>query len=137
MIEVLKRNGKIVNFDQNKIIEAISKAYKDIYNKDEKPEYAFKIAKDIAAVAVENDNILAVEEIQELVEDFLTEYDLLVAKTYIRYRYKRGVMRACSDEFIRSISEKLNASNVKNQNANVDEHSFGGRVGEASDEMMK
>ena len=46
-------------------------------------------------------------------------------------------MRSCSDEFIRSISEKLTASNVQNQNANIDEHSFGGRVGEASDEMMK
>ena len=46
-------------------------------------------------------------------------------------------MRSCSDEFIRSISEKLQAKNVQNQNANVDEHSFGGRVGEASDEMMK
>ena len=137
MIEVLKRNGKIVEFDSNKIINAISKAYNDIYNTNEIPDYAEKIADDIIEVAKENDNILAVEEIQELVEDFLTEYDLLVAKTYIRYRYKRGVMRACSDEFIRSISEKLTASNVRNQNANIDEHSFGGRVGEASDEMMK
>lgn len=137
MIEVLKRNGKIVEFDSNKIVNAISKAYNDIYNTNEIPDYAEKIADDIIEVAKENDNILAVEEIQELVEDFLTEYDLLVAKTYIRYRYKRGVMRACSDEFIRSISEKLTASNVRNQNANIDEHSFGGRVGEASDEMMK
>ena len=46
-------------------------------------------------------------------------------------------MRANSTEFVRAISEKLRASNVQNQNANVDEHSFGGRVGEASDEMMK
>ena len=46
-------------------------------------------------------------------------------------------MRSCSNEFIRSISQKLRASDVQNQNANIDEHSFGGRVGEASDEMMK
>ena len=46
-------------------------------------------------------------------------------------------MRANSTEFIRAISEKLRATNVQNQNANIDEHSFGGRVGEASDEMMK
>ena len=74
MIEVLKRNGKIVEFDSNKIINAISKAYNDIYNTNEIPDYAEKIADDIIEVAKENDNILAVEEIQELVEDFLTEY---------------------------------------------------------------
>ena len=138
MIAVLKRNGATVEFDPNKIVSAIGKAFKDIHgDTDEIPLYAKDIADEIASVARENDNILAVEEIQELVEDYLTEYDLLVAKAYIRYRYKRGVMRSCSDEFIRSISEKLRATNVQNQNANVDEHSFGGRVGEASDEMMK
>jgi ribonucleoside-triphosphate reductase len=46
-------------------------------------------------------------------------------------------MRSCSAEFIRAISEKLNASNVVNQNANVDEHSFGGRLGEASGILTK
>ena len=137
MIEVIKRNGAKVEFDPTKIVNAIQKAYFEIYDNEIIPNYATKIANDIALVAMENNNILTVEEIQELVEDYLTDYDKLVAKVYIRYRYKRGVMRSCSDEFIRSISEKLNASNVQNQNANVDEHSFGGRVGEASDEMMK
>ena len=137
MIEVIKRNGTKVEFDPSKIVNAIQKAYFEIYDNEIIPSYATKIANDIALVAMENNNILTVEEIQELVEDYLTDYDKLVAKVYIRYRYKRGVMRSCSDEFIRSISEKLNASNVQNQNANVDEHSFGGRVGEASDEMMK
>ena len=137
MIEVIKRNGAKVEFDPTKIVNAIQKAYFEIYDNEIIPNYATKIANDIALVAMENNNILTVEEIQELVEDYLTDYDKLVAKVYIRYRYKRGVMRSCSDEFIRSISEKLNASNVQNQNANIDEHSFGGRVGEASDEMMK
>lgn len=83
------------------------------------------------------DTPLAVEDIQELVEDYLTDYDIVVAKAYIRFRYKRGVMRTASNEFIRSISEKLMAKDVQNQNANVDEHSFGGRMGEASRELMK
>ena len=38
---------------------------------------------------------------------------------------------------MKDISEKLNANNVQNQNANVDEKSFGGRVGEASDTVLK
>ena len=142
MLKVIKRNGTEVEFQKEKVAMAILKAYRDVYGETaEEPYYCNEIANDVEAIATQiatdSNKWLTVEEIQELVEDHLTAYDRLVEKTYIRYRYKRGVMRACSDEFIRAISEKLRASNVQNQNANVDEHSFGGRVGEASDEMMK
>ena len=143
MIKVIKRNGTEVPFDNSKIVKAIRKAWQQVYGKSEEfePIYFYDIASNIEEIAKQtfddSGKYLTVEQIQELVEDNLTAWDRLVEKAYIRYRYKRGVMRSCSDEFIRSISEKLNASNVQNQNANVDEHSFGGRVGEASDEMMK
>ena len=137
MLEVVKRTGKVVPFDRERIVKAVTKAYQEVYPNDPQILYADKIADAVEDVAQQYDSILTVEEIQDLVEDYLTDYDRLVAKAYIKYRYKRGVMRACSTEFIRSISEKLRATNVQNQNANVDEHSFGGRVGEASDEMMK
>ena len=137
MIKILKRNGQSVDFDKNKIIKAISKAYKDVNGDEKEPEYANEIADLVYEVAMQFDDPLTVEQIQELVEDYLTDYDKLVAKAYIKYRYKRGVMRSCSSEFIRAISEKLNASNVVNQNANVDEHSFGGRLGEASGVLTK
>ena len=126
-----------MDFDKQRIITAITKANKEVNFVDEPPEYAKEIADLVYEVALQFDEPLTVEQIQELVEDYLTDYDRLVAKAYIKYRYKHGVMRACSDEFIRAISEKIQAKNVQNQNANVDEHSFGGRVGEASDEMMK
>lgn len=118
-------------------MSAITKAYQNTYFTDDAPIYKEEIAAQIYDVANQLENPLTVEDIQELVEDYLSEYDRKVAKNYIRYRYKRGVMRSCSNEFIRSISQKLRASDVQNQNANIDEHSFGGRVGEASDEMMK
>ena len=137
MVNVIKRTGQIVEFDVNKIISAITKAYQNTYGTNDQPEYVNKIANQIFDIANQLEESLTVEDIQELVEDYLTEYDRKVAKNYIRYRYKRGVMRNCSNEFIRAISQKLRASNVQNQNANVDEHSFGGRVGEATDEMMK
>ena len=137
MIQVIKRNGDKVEFDKQRIVTAITKAYGDVNYINTEPWYASIIANEVYAVAVEEESPLTVEDIQELVEDYLSDYDKTVAKAYIKYRYKRGVMRSCSDEFIRSISEKLQAKNVQNQNANVDEHSFGGRVGEASDEMMK
>ena len=137
MIKIVKRNGSIVDFNKDRIINAITKAYQDINGADTTPEYAVEIADLVYEVATQFDEPLTVEQIQELVEDYLTDYDRLVAKAYIKYRYKRGVMRSCSTEFIRAISEKLNASNVVNQNANVDEHSFGGRLGEASGILTK
>ena len=135
---IKKRTGELVPFDKKKIEVAINKAYKEVYgNDDTLPTYAAEIANSVEVVAKELDEPMGVEDIQELVEDYLTDYDLKVGKSYIKYRYKHGIMRANSTEFIRAISEKLRASNVQNQNANIDEHSFGGRVGEASDEMMK
>ena len=60
-----------------------------------------------------------------------------VARSYIRYRYKKEVARNAQSDFINAIREKLNADDVQNQNANVDEHSFGGRIGEASGVVNK
>ena len=137
-LQIRKRTGQLVPFDKEKIQTAICKAWHEIYPTEKGfPPYAKEIADEVEYVAHEMDEPLGVEDIQELVEDYLTDYDLKVSKAYIKYRYKHGVMRANSTEFIRAISEKLRASNVQNQNANIDEHSFGGRVGEASDEMMK
>ena len=137
-LQIKKRTGELVPFDKEKIETAICKAWHEVYpHEQSKPFYGKEIADMVENVAKELDEPIGVEDIQELVEDYLTDYDLKVGKAYIKYRYKHGVMRANSTEFIRAISEKLRASNVQNQNANVDEHSFGGRVGEASDEMMK
>ena len=135
---IKKRTGELVPFDKEKIQTAICKAWHDVYPTETgMPSYCIEIANMIESVAIELSEPMDVEDIQELVEDYLTDYDLKVGKAYIKYRYKHGIMRANSTEFIRAISEKLRASNVQNQNANIDEHSFGGRVGEASDEMMK
>ena len=137
-LQIRKRTGQLVPFDKEKIQTAICKAWHEVYPTEQGfPHYAEEIADEVEYVANEMDEPLGVEDIQELVEDYLTDYDLKVGKAYIKYRYKHGIMRANSTEFIRAISEKLRASNVQNQNANIDEHSFGGRVGEASDEMMK
>ena len=137
-LQIRKRTGQLVPFDKEKIQTAICKAWHEVYPTEKGfPRYAEEIADEVEYVAQELDAPMGVEDIQELVEDYLTDYDLKVGKAYIKYRYKHGIMRANSTEFIRAISEKLQASNVQNQNANVDEHSFGGRVGEASDEMMK
>jgi len=81
---------------------------------------------------------LSVEEIQDMVEDYLMRSERKdVARAYIRYRYKKEIARKVKSDFFDAIGEKLEARNVQNQNANVDEYSFGGRIGEASGVMTK
>lgn len=133
---IIKRDGRKVEFNKQKIINAIYGAYLDVTDDDNIPFYAYEIANKIEQeVSIKAD--FSVEEIQDIVEKELTKYDFIIAKSYIRYRYKHEVARMCSSEFIDTIKSKLMATNVQNQNANVDEHSFGGRIGEAASAMMK
>ena len=53
-----------------------------------------------------------------------------VAKAYIKYRDQRTKERNWNNEMMRAAKEKLAGTKIDNQNANVDEHSFGGRRGE-------
>ena len=134
-MNVIKRDGTAVPFDKNKIINAINAAFIEVDEKLYETDTAEDIANDI-----ENNckDYISVEEIQDMVEDYLMRSERRdVARAYIRYRYRKEVARNSKDDFITSISEKLQASNVQNQNANVDEYSFGGRIGEATSFMMK
>ena len=135
-MEVIKRNGTKQQFDANKIINAIKGAYEDL----DKPfdDEAEKRAQDIAAYVEKLNRDVAIEEIQDIVENKLMASNCKdVARAYIRYRYKREMARHDYQQFMDAITEKIAAKNVQNQNANVDEHSFGGRIGEATNLMMK
>ena len=136
---VIKRNGEKVPFDKQKIVSAINGALieVDTFLKDD--ELAITIAETIHRELYGNNlEEIEVEDIQDWVEDLLMESDRKdVARAYVRYRYKKEVARNYSDDFINAIGKKLKATNVENQNANVDERSFGGRIGEAADYLMK
>lgn len=135
-MRVTKRDGRIVPFDEDKIRQAVLKAFVEV-DGDESPESNRK-ASDIAKAIKEIDKDMSVEEIQDLVEDKLMASKRKdVAKTFILYRDKRSRDRERNSQFMKTIGEKLTASNVQNQNANVDEHSFGGRRGEADSELMR
>ena len=135
-LKVIKRNGSLVNFDKQRIIKAIVKAFNQL-NKDidEAINCATKIANEIEQKCVDQ---TTVEEIQDWVERKLmaTSYKD-VAKTYINYRQLHKMARDRYQDLMQAVAEKLQAKDVKNQNANVDEHSFGGRIGEASSVVTK
>lgn len=99
---------------------------------------ARRIAKNIEKEVLESQKMLSVEQIQDMVEENLMATQRKdVAKAYITYRNDRARIRAQKGELNKKITEKLLATNVQNQNANVDEYSFGGRRGEAMNEYMK
>ena len=131
-IKVIKRNGNEVSFDSSKITKAVEKAILSLDGNLTQRYIAENVTKSIESY-IEYHNILeiTVEKIQDLVEEHLMlgpRQD--IAKEYIRYRYKREMARSQYDDLMQVVGEKLNATNVQNQNANVDEHSFGGRMGE-------
>ena len=137
MTTVLKRNGNYVPFDKNKIIAAISKAFLEVDGCLYETDTIIDIATDIEKYCSDKD-IISIEQIQDKVEEYLMRSERPdVARAYIRYRYKRQIARSASDTFMKAIGEKLNGVNIENQNANVDEHSFGGRKGEADSILMK
>lgn len=136
MKQVIKRNGNKVDFDREKIVNAIEKAFLEVDG--EITDKAHQKALEIANFVSEIDATLSVEETQDIVEDKLMASNRKdVARAYVRYRYKKEMIRNTDNNLMEEISEKIMASNVQNQNANVDEHSFGGRMGEARNSVMK
>ena len=135
---IVKRDGTQVPFDKQKIVNAINSAFLDVDGILYETDTAEDIADEIEVLVMKSSSDITVESIQNCVEDFLMRSERRdVARAYIRYRYKKEVARNYSNEFLSAISEKLQASNVQNQNANVDEHSFGGRMGEATELLTK
>jgi len=129
---VIKRDGRKVVFDRVRIYRAIKAAMEHVGHVND--ILAFRISMDIENI---NED-MTVEQIQDLVEVKLMESDYKdVARAYIIYRDGKAKIRGEQMEFDRVIGEKLRATNVQNQNANVDETSFGGRKGEADAEMMR
>ena len=137
MYNIQKRDGTLVPFDRQKIINAINAAFIEVdgqlYEDDTSQDIAEELERNLS-----KDGSATVEDIQDAVELFLMRSERPdVAKAYIRYRYKKEVARNYQHDFIDAIREKLSAADVQNQNANVDEHSFGGRTGEASSVVTK
>lgn len=138
-MEVIKRDGRIVPFELDKIKNAIIKAFIEVDGDNINVEEVRNKAQNIAAqIFCVKKKQLSVEEIQDLVEEKLMASNRKdVARAYIRYRYKHNLARDKYSEMMDVVGEKLTAANVQNQNANVDERSFGGRVGEATNEVMR
>lgn len=134
MNKVIKRDGREVDFDLNKIITAISAAMVETDSERVDLDLARKIANEIAA----SPNNHTVEEIQDMVEAKLMTSDRKdVAKHYILYRAERTRQRNMKNDVMQKVYEKTVGAKIDNANANVDENTFGGRKSEAAAAIQK
>ncbi|MBP3432002.1 MAG: anaerobic ribonucleoside-triphosphate reductase [Clostridia bacterium] len=122
-MQVIKRNGSIVDFDPSKIRVAIEKANKEVEEKDQATRE--QIREILAYIEKLGKKRLLVEDIQDIIEQKLMSfghYDL--AKKYIVYRYTRELVRKANStdlaikELIDGESEYWNTEN-SNKNARV------------------
>lgn len=130
---VIKRDGTKVPFDKSKIVNAIEKAMNDSLDPVDH-KLSDSIASEIAAI----DSTMDVEAIQNAVENRLMQSGYYeTTRSYMNYRYLHGIARSNYKELMDAVEEKLLGKKIDNQNANVDEASFGGRIGEMSRVVSK
>lgn len=131
---VIKRDGTRVIFDPGKIIRAINKAMISV----DGALYEGDTAVEIANLIMERNTDMSVEQIQDLVEQYLMKSERPdVAKAYILYREQRNKERIRNSKLVSAVMKRNDATAVENANANVDEKSFSGREKEASSDVQK
>ena len=137
MKTVIKRDGREVAFDSEKVRSAIRKAFFAVDG--EVSSYAEEKANNISRYIEElEEDTLTVEDVQDYVENGLMASKRKdVARAYISYRNERNRERNRQDRIRQAIKEKLDGQKNDRQNANVDELSFGGRIGEATRVITK
>jgi ribonucleoside-triphosphate reductase len=135
---IRKRDGKVVDFNQQKISNAILAAMKEVYN-NVSEETNISRAITVATEVTDNmkESIVDVETVQDIVEKSLMERFPDVARAYIKYRQERSRIRNMNSDINKHVKRVLACSDIQNSNANVDEYSFGGRKNEASNIIQK
>lgn len=140
-MKIVKRDGRIADFNFNKIEEAIFKAAASVQGTDK------LIAHNLALVVQDqltqmNKDSFHVEEIQDCVEKVLIESGhAKTAKAYILYRQKRTETREINSQLQKTLEELLykDASEVddKRENANIDADSMCGTIMKVAGTLLK
>lgn len=139
-MKVLKRDGKIDVYNFEKIKRAVESAYNSV-NATMDEKFLQQLSdhfKKLIDKRKDPEEPINIEEIQDEIEKFLVMKNKTnVVKHFMRYREDRNRHREMKSKLMKGIASKLQAKNISNQNANVDESSFGGRMGEATRVVTK
>lgn len=120
---VIKRNGEEVDFNSQKIINAVRKANAEVDRLHQMNDYQIiAIADSIANKVHDSTHAVNVEDIQDMVETgIMAMRGYEVAQKYVRYRYKRELTRKSNttDNGILSLLDNINEEvNQENSNKN-------------------
>ena len=132
--KIKKRDGKIVNFNPDKIADAIAKA--GLQTEEFKADRARALADKVLKRAEETikTRTPSVEQIQDIVEEVLMESSFKkTAREYIRFRQERSRIREAKSDLMNiyktiSHADASEDSDVKRSNANVDGNSAMGKM---------
>lgn len=120
-MKIIKRSGQETSFDEEKIVNAVKKANKEVNEVSRISEEQIRtLAHGVAEECVRMGRAVNVEEIQDMVEDRLMEIKAFVlARKYITYRYARALVRKSNttDAQILTLIE-CNNEEVKQENSN-------------------
>lgn len=117
-MKVIKRDGRRVKYDRNKIVIAIQKANDEVEDHEKISEN--KIYNIVASIENRGVDEMQVEDIQDIIEQkLMQEKKFTLAKTYIIYRYTREMVRKANttDESILSLIKNSN-KDVMEENSN-------------------
>ena len=137
-MNVIKRDGTPQEYSFLKIVDAVHKAFKSV-NQEVPDKFLEQVKESVEKLLIKNNGDgTPIEEIQDCIQNELIKRNKYeVVESFINYRRKREEIREQKSDLMKQITEKLNATNVQNQNANLDEASFGGRLGETSGTVAK
>lgn len=136
---VVKRVGNKEPYSFDKIESAVKKAFENC-GEEFKSSVQNRLIKyfETAWEDIEDGEDITVDDVHNKVEQFLMKNNYFnVSRSYIRKRYQKSIERAEDKRLTGKIADKLMAQNIENQNANIDEASFGGRIGECSRVVTK
>ena len=137
-IKIIKRDGREKSFNSTRIRYAIDSASLEVGKYNENDTLGVDIAEYIEDYLEDNHiECIGVEEVQDLVIERLKVEDIEVANAYQKYREEREEERIKNSKKEDFYKEVLECTNVDNDNANVDQHSFSGRKYRITDYEQK
>lgn len=117
-MKIVKRDGRVIDYDRQKIVIAIQKANSEVEDSEKATDQ--EIESILEFIEGKGKQRMLVEDIQDIIEQKLMEFDRYVlAKTYIIYRYTRALVRKANttDESILSLIQNSNKE-VMEENSN-------------------
>ena len=120
--KVVKRDGKLVDFDFNRVVLALNNAYEDCYGEDFRYEFDVEI-EDILdniydEILLTQDDYISVEEIQNIVVETLNKTNKTIGNAYAKYRRERSLIREINGETFKNIEGIINGTNKATLNEN-------------------